>query len=131
MNKVIIIGNLTRDVELNETNSGKAVARMTVAVSRDFVDKDGNRETDFFNVVVWGNQAENCAKHLSKGKKCCVVGRLENRSWEDNDGNKRISTEIIAEQVEFLSPKQQDEETVSLRKTRKVLEEIEDNQLPF
>lgn len=134
MNKVVIIGNLTKDPELNETQSGIAVCRFSVAVSRDYADKDGNRETDFFNVTAWRGIAENCGKWLKKGNKVGIVGTLQNRSYEDKDGIKRNVTEIIASEVEFLTPKQheqQDGEVVSGRKERSQIEEIDNNQLPF
>jgi single-strand DNA-binding protein len=129
MNLVEITGNLTKDVETRATQSGKSVATLSVAVKRPHSD-----ETDFFNVVVWGNQAENCAKYLKKGSKVGIVGTLQNRSYEANDGTKRTITEIVAEQVEFLSPKQAEEtqeQVVSVKRERPQLEEIDDNQLPF
>lgn len=126
MNKVILTGNLTRDVEKRETSSGKSVANFSIAVSRPLSD-----ETDFFNVTVWGNQAENCAKYLKKGSKVGIVGSLQNRKYEDREGAVRYITEIVAEQVEFLSPRQAEESVVSVKRERPQLEEIEDNQLPF
>jgi single-strand DNA-binding protein len=129
MNKIIITGNISRDIEKRETNNGKAVANFSIAVSRPFGD-----ETDFFNVVVWGNQAENCAKYLKKGSKVGIVGTLQNRSYEANDGTKRTITEIVAESVEFLSPKQAEEtqeQVVSATRERPQLEEIVDGNLPF
>ncbi len=82
LNRVILIGRLTRDPELRYTNNGKAVARFTLAVDRPFKNQAGERETDFINVVVWGPQADNCSKYLSKGKLAAVDGRLEIRSFE-------------------------------------------------
>lgn len=105
MNKVLLCGNLTRDVELTSTTSGISVARFTLAVQRNFANQDGEREADFINIVVWRNQAENCAKYLSKGSKVIVDGRLQVRPYEDNDGNKRYATEVIADSVEFVSTK--------------------------
>lgn len=125
MNKVILIGNLSKDVEKRETNNGKAVANFSIAVA-----KFGGEGADFFNVVVWGNQAENCAKYLKKGSKVGIVGSLQNRSYEATDGTKRTITEIVSEQVEFLSPKQE-ESVVSIERQRPQLEAIDDNQLPF
>ena len=126
MNKIIITGNISRDIEKRETQNGKAVANFSIAVSRPF-----SEETDFFNVTIWGNQAENCAKYLKKGSKVGIVGTLQNRSYEANDGTKRTITEIVAEQVEFLSPKQAEESVASVKRERPQLEEIEDNQFPF
>ena len=101
----MLIGNLTRDVEKRETETGKTVANFSIAVGRTFSD-----ETDFFNVTVWEKQAENCAKYLKKGSKVGIVGTLQNRSYKANDGVKRTITEVVAEQVEFLSPKQAEEQ---------------------
>ena len=135
MNKVILIGNLTRDPELTETASGVAVCRFSIAVSRDYASADGNRETDFFNITVWNKQAENCGKYLKKGNKVAIVARLQNRSYEDKDGVKRYVTDIIASEVEFLTPKgaqgDDDAPVVASRRETPVLEAIDDNQLPF
>jgi single-strand DNA-binding protein len=111
MNKVFLIGNLTRDPELSTTNSGISVCRISIAVSRRFANADGSRETDFFNVVAWRAIAENCAKYLKKGSKIAVMGSIQNRSYEGNDGTKRYTTDITAEEIEFLSTK--GDETVS------------------
>ena len=133
MNKTILIGNLTRDPELTETPSGVAVCKFSIAVSRDYADADGNRETDFFNITVWRGRAENCGKYLKKGNKVAIVGKLQNRSYEDKDGVKRTVTDIIADEVEFLTPKQasQEESVVSMTRQRPQLEQIDDNHLPF
>lgn len=136
MNKVMLIGNLTRDPELSETPSGVAVCRFAIAVSRDYANSDGTRETDFFNITVWRGRAENCGKYLKKGNKVAVIGSLQNRSYEDKDGIKRNVTDIMANEVEFLTPKSVENEldeapTVSAKRTRQPLEQIDDNQLPF
>ena len=109
MNKVILVGNLTRDPELSETPSGVAVCRFAIAVSRDYANADGTRETDFFNITVWRGRAENCGKYLKKGNKVAVVGSLQTRSYEDKDGIKRNITDIVASEVEFLSSKSSQE----------------------
>ena len=137
MNKVILIGNLTRDPELNETSSGVARCTFAVAVTRDYANSDGTRETDFFNITVWRRLAENCGKYLKKGNKVAVVGSLQNRSYDDKDGIKRNVTDVVASDVEFLTPKNAQgdydvEPNVSAaRKERPQLEAIDDNQLPF
>lgn len=132
MNKVILIGNLTRDPELTEMPSGVPVCRFAIAVSRDYADSQGNRETDFFNITTWRGKAETCGKYLKKGNKVAVCGSLQNRSYEDKDGIKRTVTDVIASDVEFLTPKQSEEESVvSVKRERPQLEEIDDNQLPF
>lgn len=128
MNKVILVGNLTRDVELRETQTGKNVATFSIAVNRPFSD-----QTDYFNITVWDKQGENCAKFLKKGSKVGIVGYLYNRSYEANDGTKRTITEFNATEVEFLTPKQADNEesVVSVKRERPQLEVIDDNHLPF
>lgn len=103
MNKVILIGNLTRDPELSETSSGVAVCRFAIAVNRNYSSADGTREADFFNVTVWRGQAETCGKYLKKGRKVCVVGSLQNRSYEDKEGIRRTVTDVVATEVEFLT----------------------------
>lgn len=133
MNKVILIGNLTRDPELSETPNGVAVCRFSIAVSRDYSSSDGTRETDFFNITVWRGRAEVCGKYLRKGNKVAVVGSLQNRSYEDKDGIKRNITDIVASEVEFLTPKgaSGDDGEMPVKRERPVLEAIDDNQLPF
>ena len=136
MNKVILIGNLTRDPELSETPTGVAVCRFAIAVSRDYANADGTRETDFFNITVWSGRAEVCGKYLKKGNKVAVIGRLQNRSYEDKDGIKRNITDVVANEVEFLTPKNamgesEDAPVISSRRERPQLEAIDDNQLPF
>ena len=135
MNKVILVGNLTRDPELTETPSGVPVCRFAIAVSRDYAAADGTREADFFNITVWRGRAENCGKYLKKGNKVAVVGSLQTRSYEDKDGVKRTVTDIIASEVEFLTPKgaqsEDDAPVASTRRERPQLEAIDDNQLPF
>ena len=105
MNKVILVGNLTKDPELSETPSGVAVCKFSLAVSRDYTNAEGNRDTDFFNITVWRGRAENCGKYLKKGNKVAIVGSLQNRSYEDKDGIKRTVTDVVASEVEFLTPK--------------------------
>ena len=102
MNKVILIGNLTKDPELTTTTSGISVCRFTLAVSRRFTNSEGERETDFINVVVWRNLADNCHKFLRKGSKAAVVGNIQTRSYDAQDGSKRYVTEVVAEEVEFV-----------------------------
>ena len=134
MNKVFLIGNLTRDPELTETPSGVSVCRFSIAVSRDFSNADGERETDFFNITVWRNKAETCAKYLKKGNKVAIVGSLQNRSYEDKDGVKRTVTDIIANEVEFLTPKQSAEDDVQVKSVTRMRPQptpIDDGNLPF
>jgi single-strand DNA-binding protein len=90
MNKVILVGNLTRDPELSTTGSGVSYCRFSLAVQRRFANAEGNRETDFFNITVWRALADNCHKYLRKGSKAGVIGSLQTRSYDDKDGNKNM-----------------------------------------
>lgn len=137
MNKVIEIGNLVRDPELAQTPSGTAVCKMTIAVNRNYTNASGEREADFFSVVAWRGLAENCAKYLSKGKKIAVCGQLQTRNYDDRDGNKRYVTEIIADDVEFLTPLSEDSAQPPQpaeppqKKKLSDLKPVEDDGLPF
>lgn len=102
MNKVILIGRLTRDPELRYTQSGAPVAGFSLAVDRQFTNRQGERETDFINIVVWQKLAETCANHLSKGRLVAVDGRLQIRSYDDNQGIRRTIAEVVANEVKFL-----------------------------
>ena len=101
LNRIIVMGRMTRDPELRRTNSGTAVASFTVAVDRDFKSQSGEKETDFIDVVAWRNTAEFASKYFSKGRMAVVEGRLQIRDWTDKDGNKRRSAEIVADSVYF------------------------------
>ncbi len=103
MNKTFLIGNLTRDPELTQTPNGVSVCKISIAVNRNFTNANGERDTDFFNVVAWRALADNCGKYLSKGKKIAVCGNIQNRNYETENGKKFV-TEIIADDIEFLSP---------------------------
>jgi single-strand DNA-binding protein len=105
MNKVILIGNLTRDPELSETSSGVSICRFAIAVNRGYAAQDGERKTDFFNVTAWRGLGENVAKYAKKGNKVCVVGSVEIRNYEDSTGAKRTAVDVVAQDVEFLSPR--------------------------
>lgn len=131
MNKVILIGNLTKDIELQTTNSGVIVGKFTLAVSRRFANANGDRETDFINIVVWRELAENCAKYLSKGSKCGVVGEMQTRSYDAQDGTKRYVTEVMANEVEFLNTRAKEEGAENEPNTKPDLTPIDDDTLPF
>lgn len=106
LNRVVLIGRLTKDPEFKHTpTSGVAVATFTLAVDRNFKNANGERDTDFIPCVVYREQAEACSKYLSKGKLASVDGRIQVRSYEGQDGQTRWVTEIIADNVQFLSPK--------------------------
>ena len=106
MNKVILIGNLTRDPELSETAGGVPVCHFSIAVNRNYSSPDGERQTDYFNCTAWRAMAESIARYTKKGKKVCVVGSIQLRNYEDNQGVKRTAVDIIAQDVEFLSPRE-------------------------
>lgn len=105
LNRVVLIGRLTRDPELRYTPSGVAVTTFTLAVDRTYKNAQGERETDFINIVTWRQLAELCANYLSKGKLAAVDGRLQIRSYDAQDGTRRTVAEVVAENVRFLSPK--------------------------
>lgn len=109
MNKVELIGNLTRDPELTETTSGISVCRFSIAVNRNYYGSDGERKTDFFNCVAWRGLADTIAKYCRKGHKVGVVGSIETRNYEDNNGNKRNAVDIVIQDVDFLTPKEDDD----------------------
>ena len=102
LNKVILIGRLVRDQEVRYTQAGKAVTTFDIAVDRNHTDAQGNRETDFVPIVTWGKLAETCGNYLSKGRLVAVDGRLQIRSYETQEGQKRRVTEVVAEGVRFL-----------------------------
>ena len=136
MNKIILIGNLTKDPELRSTASGVSVCSFTIAVNRRFARQDGAKVTDFFRINAWRQLGESCSRYLSKGKKIAVIGELQARTYEANDGSTRMSLDVSADEVEFLTPKGmqsdvEDAPVMSARRERPQLEAIDDNQLPF
>lgn len=129
MNRFSIIGRITRDIDLTTTNSGLSVAKFNVAVDRKFKNEDGEKITDFFNIVVWRTLAENIAKYCKKGSKVFLSGELQNRSWEAEDGTKRYMTELIANECEFLDTMKSTAENEEAEKEE--LKPIDDADLPF
>ena len=105
LNKIIIMGRLTRDPELRRTGSGTAVTSFSMACDRDFKSQSGDKETDFIEVVAWKNTAEFVSKYFSKGRMAVVEGRLQIRDWTDKDGGKRRSAEVVADNVYFADSK--------------------------
>lgn len=132
MNKVILIGNLTRDPELATTNSGISYCRFSLAVPKRFTNS-GEREAEFINIVVWRGQAENCAKYLKKGSKAAIVGNIQTRSYDAQDGSKRYVTEVVAEEVEFIGSRNGGDGMDSHKSNEEVsdLQPIDDDTLPF
>ena len=105
MNKVFLIGRLTRDPELRYTGSNIAVATFSIAVNRNFANASGEREADFINIVVWRKQAENVKNYISQGSQVAIDGRMQTRTYDDKDGKKVYVTEVVADNVQFLDTK--------------------------
>ncbi len=105
MNRIILLGRLVRDPEVRYTPNGKVVCQFTLAVDRPFTNQEGQREADFIPVVIWGKQAETCGNSLTKGQRALVEGRLQIRSYDGKDGQKRWVTEVIADRFEFIERK--------------------------
>lgn len=137
MNKVILVGNLTRDPESSQTSSGVSVCKFSMAVNRNYTNANGERDTDYINILTWRGLADNCAKYCTKGMKVGICGQIQTRSYDDKDGNKRYITEVIADEVEFISypktecaePKQAPK--IGSKKSVQDLKPIEDDGLPF
>ena len=130
MNKAILVGNLTRDPELSTIANGTAVCKFAIAVNRRFADAEGNRQTDFLNIVAWRALGENCGKYLKKGSKVAVVGQIQIRTYEQ-DGVKKYFTEIVADEVEFLSPKNGGGDTGGFSDSSGEMQPVADDNLPF
>ena len=136
LNKIIVIGRTTKDTEIRTTSNGTAVGTFTVAVDRDYKNGNGEKETDFIPVVVWRGLAESCGRYLTKGKLVAVVGRLQLRTYEANDGSKRTVAEIQAETVKFLSSKGESRDNDISSSFAPNLDELEeqvapDDDIPF
>ncbi len=137
MNKCFLVGNLTRDPEHSTTANGFSICRFSIAVNRSYSNSNGEREVDFINVVTWRGLADNCGKYLVKGNKVAVSGSIQTRNYEDKDGNKRYATEVVADDVEFLTPKGEGAVAGPARtnssgsKPVMELEPVDDSELPF
>ena len=135
MNKIVLIGNLTADPVLRATPSGTSVCNFTLAVNRRFPGADGQKVTDFFNVVAWRGLADTCNKYLAKGKKAAVIGELQARTYTAKDGTTRMSLDVGADEVEFLSPKDEEKPAEPRRMTPRAdpekFDDISSDDLPF
>lgn len=138
MNKVYLIGNLTRDPELRCTQTGVSVCNFSIAVNRRFKNpQTGQAETDFFNIVAWRQTADLCGKFLMKGKKVAVSGSIQTRSYEAQDGSRRTAFDIVADEVEFLTPMGEAPGTRSTASALPVnspsagFTQVDDEELPF
>jgi len=132
LNTCVLIGRLTKDPDLRTTPDGTIVTNFTVAVDRKFKNKQGEKEADFINIVTWRGLAENCGKYLSKGKMAAVSGSLQIRNYTDKEGNKKYITEVIADDVQFLSPKNEVQEREPGEETERFTDyEGDSGELPF
>lgn len=138
MNKVYLIGNLTRDPEMRATASGISVCNFSIAVNRRFKDADGNQQTDFFNIVAWRQLADLCGKFLMKGKKVAVMGSIQTSIYEDKTtGKKCTSWNIVADEVEFLTPMGEAPGTRNMEAPQEYkpadsgFTQVDDEELPF
>ena len=133
MNKIFLIGRIANDVNLSETNSGVAVCRFSIAVNRRRASEEAEQQTDFFNVTAWRGLADTIARYCKKGNKVAVAGQIQIRQYEDREGAKRTAVDVVAEEVEFLSPKSNDEaRTAEEPKKKPKLEAFDDDSdIPF
>lgn len=133
MNKVFMMGRLTKDPEVRTTNGGTTVTTFSIAVDRRYTDQDGKKQTDFFNVTAWRKLGEICGNYLDKGRQVLVEGTLQNRSYDDKNGVKRYVTEIVAENVEFVGKRNESSSTHdnASASASAVYEEIDVDNLPF
>ena len=139
MNKVVLIGRLTRDPELRYTSSNIPAASFSLAVNRPFQSQNGTREADFIPVVVWRAQAENCAKYLHKGSQAAISGSIQTRSYDAPDGSKRYITEVVADEVQFLSRPSGNDNNDDAARAQSLgnspfgdnIETVEDEDIPF
>lgn len=134
MNKVVLIGNLTRDPESKTTNTGNTVTRFTLAVQRQFKNQNGEREVDFIPIVAWRKTAELCAKYLRKGSQVAVAGSIQTRSYEAQDGTRRYVTEVVADEVKFLAKSgehRQESAQSPDNATAPPVDDIDNESLPF
>lgn len=135
MNKIFLLGNVSREVEVRTTQNGVKVANFGIAVNRRFTNAQGNREADFFTVIAWRGLAEFAEKYVEKGKKLLIIGSVQNRQYDTQDGQKKNVTEIIAEEIEFAGTKTDEKKTEGRAEQEKPkqpeLTEVEDYDLPF
>lgn len=129
MNKIILTGNLCKSIELRQTQSGVNVVSNSVAVSRDIKDAKGEYQTDFIDIVVWGQSAEYLSKYGEKGARVELCGRLQNRTYQANDGSNRTINEVQVESIKVFSKKKEEEPTTQNKNTNAI--EVNEDELPF
>jgi len=130
MNKLTLIGNLTAEPEVRSTPNGITACAFTIAVERRHADKSGERPTDFFRITAWRQLGDACGRYLAKGKKVAVIGELQARLYEAKDGSTRLSLDVQADEVEFLSPRQNAQEN-SVPQDMEGFTDIQDDDIPF
>lgn len=133
INTVTLVGRLTKDVDLRYTHSGKAAGNFTLAVNRPFKNAQGEQEADFINCTCWGKQAENLANYMRKGSQVGVVGRIQTRNYENNEGKRVYITEVVADQVAFLESKKSSQPKQNNNPSGSQAEpvDVQDSDLPF
>jgi single-strand DNA-binding protein len=131
MQRIFIIGNLTADPVLRATPNGTSVCNFTLAVNRRFPGADGQKVTDFFNIVAWRGLADTCNKYLARGKKAAIVGELQARTYTAKDGTTRMSLDVGADEVEFLSPKDEEKPRQMTPADPEKFDDISSDDLPF
>lgn len=127
LNRIVLMGRLTKKPELRRTQSGVAVTSFSLAVERDYKDAEGNRETDFIDVVAWRSTAEFAAKYLDKGRMAAVTGLLQTHNWEDRNGNKRRSVEVVVDSIYFAESKREETTGRSADVSVDDFQEVEDD----
>lgn len=130
MNKIFLMGRLTKDPEITQSTNGVNKCVFTLAVNRRFLNINGERETDFINCIAWRTNADFMKKHFNKGSQVLLIGSLQVRKYEANDGTTKIATEVLVDEIEFVGAKPQDT-TEDISQKPKMLEAIEDDSLPF
>ena len=130
MNKLTLIGNLTGEPEVRSTPNGITACAFTIAVERRHTDKSGERPTDFFRITAWRQTGDACGRYLAKGKKVAVIGELQARLYEAKDGSTRLSLDVQADEVEFLSPRQNAQENGGPQ-DMEGFTDIQDDDIPF
>lgn len=133
MNKAILIGRLTRDPAVTAVSTGINVCKFTLAVDRQFKDKNGTKETDFLNIIAWRGLGDNCAKYLKKGSQCAVIGSIQTRTYEDKENKIRYAIDINADNVQFLTKVNNDGANAAENVEGGIdsLQPIDDDDLPF
>ena len=132
MNKIILVGNLVADPAQVTTSNNKTFTKFRIAVNRRFSGANGEKVTDFFQITAFGKIGENCQKYLAKGRKVALVGELQARTYEDSEGLTRMSLDVVADEVEFLTPKSEaQEETKKPKKDEVSFEDIQSDDIPF